>query len=95
MAPADYLAVRDSCYAKKRKASGGKLSDQAIKDCKTLASIWFWKKHGKTPQQAEAVLETEGLPDELDLQILEEQIEFFGSLEVYQEWSNSEGLTNE
>ena len=89
--PSDYLAVRDSCYAKKRKNNGGKISDEQKAECKKMAAIWYYKKHGKPVQDSNAALAEEGLPDAIDLEILDEQIEFFGSLEEWQKWSNGEG----
>lgn len=45
--PADYTAVRDACIAKKKKQSGKPLSKKQIQECKKMAAIWYFKKHGK------------------------------------------------
>lgn len=44
--PADYLAVRDSCY-KSTKEKSGTLTEDQKQECKKKASIWYFKKHGK------------------------------------------------
>jgi len=96
--PADYLAVRDSCIARKKKKNGGKISKKGISDCKTMASIWYWKKHGKTVNSAHAskdVIEnmkvlTQDIKelgiDLIDLDILSEQLDLFGNLTDYEQW---------
>lgn len=85
--PLQYLSIRDSCYERKRK--NGKLSKQAEQECKKMASIWYFKKYGKTPQQAEADLEKENLPDAIDIEILDEQLSYFGNLEEYNSWRDN------
>lgn len=51
--PADYIAVRNSCYEKKRKEKGT-LSDKDKKACQKMAAIWYFKKHGKPlPKEGE------------------------------------------
>jgi len=86
MAPADYLAVRDSCIERKKKKNGGKISDKGIADCKKIASIWYWKKHGKPVQHSDA---REIGMDDIDLDILTEQLDVFGTLEEYEKWQNT------
>jgi len=54
--PKDYLVVRDSCIEKKKKKNGGKISKKEIQDCKKMASIWFYKKHGKTVKEMDSSL---------------------------------------
>lgn len=44
--PADYLAVRDSCYKSVEKETGT-LTDKQKSECKKKAAIWYFKKHGK------------------------------------------------
>ena len=85
--PADYLAVRNACYLKKRK--DGKLSDKDKAECKKMAAIVYYKRHGKTVQEAEGRIDKD-LPDKIDIDILDEQIAYFGSLEAYEKWSNGD-----
>ena len=44
--PADYVAVRNSCYNKVKKEKGH-LSDKDKKACQKMAVRWWIKKHGK------------------------------------------------
>lgn len=84
--PADYEAVRDSCIKrKKEKSKDGKISDSAMQNCKKMAAIWYYKKHGKPVQHAEAKE-----LDEIEIEIMAEQLDFFGTLEEYDSW-NEEG----
>lgn len=86
MAPAEYVAIRDSCIERKKKKNGGKISEEAIKACKKMAAITFYKRTGKPVQHSDAS-EDPTLNDEIELQILSEQLDIFGSLEDYNEWN--------
>jgi len=81
--PAEYLKIRDECIARKKKKNGGKISDKQIAECKKMASIVYFKKTGKPVQHADA---SEIGLDEVDLAIMVEQLDFFGSEEAYKEW---------
>jgi len=82
MAPADYISVRDQCIARKKKKNGGKISHKAIQECKKIAAIVYFKKHGKPVQHADA----KELPDSMDLSIWEEQLDIFGSMKEYEDF---------
>ncbi len=82
--PADYLAVRDSCINRKKKKNSGEISEKEIAECKKMASIWYYKKHGKPVEHAD-IKEID--LDETETQILNEQIEIFGSLENHNQWN--------
>ena len=84
--PADYLKVRDSCYERKRKKNNGELSEEDKAECKKMAAIIYYKKHGKPVQHSESF----SLPDEIDLNILIEQLDYFGTLENYQRWEKGD-----
>lgn len=45
--PKDYEAVRDSCIRKVEKDKGRLATEKEVSNCKKLASIWYYKKHGK------------------------------------------------
>lgn len=79
-APADYLAVRDACYERKRK--DGELTEKDKEDCKRMASIWYYKKHGKPVQHEEGITEVDLL------EIIEEQLDYFGSFAEHERWNN-------
>lgn len=87
--PKEYTEERNKCYLSKKKANNGKLSHKDEMECKKFAAIHYFKKYGKSVQSADASLKDKDLPDEIDLKILEEQIEFFGSLEEYQNWQQT------
>ena len=80
--PALYVAIRESCYDRIRKKNG-KLSEKDIANCKKMAAITYWKKTGK-PVRHEA--ESDYI-DEVDLEILSEQMDIFGSLREYDSWN--------
>jgi len=80
--PKDYVAVRDSCIERKKKKKG-EVSDKDVKDCKRMAAIWYYKKHGKPVQHSDA--KELGL-DDIEIAILNEQIEIFGDLDNYESW---------
>lgn len=83
--PKDYESVRDACI--KRKKEKGEITDEDIKQCKKMASIWYYKKHGKPVQHSDA---SEVGLDEIEIQILSEQLDVFGSFYKQHCW-NSEG----
>jgi hypothetical protein len=84
--PAEYLSIRNSCYLSHKK--DGKVSTEDKQNCKKMAAIWYYKKFGKTVQESEGTIDSD-LPDEIDVEILAEQVAFFGTLEAYAEWNNN------
>lgn len=78
--PQAYTKMRDDCISRKRKK--GKVSKKDIQECKKMAAIIFFKRTGKTPQEAES-----NLKDPIELDILNEQLEYFGTLEAYDKWN--------
>lgn len=66
-------------------------------ECKKWAAIHYYKKTGKSVQQADAEIDPKDLPDDIDLQILAEQIDFFGSLEEHLKWQQetNDGTDND
>jgi len=82
MAPADYVAVRDSCLKRKREKKK-KLSDKDVQACKKMAAIWYFKKHGKPVTHSDAS-ELPCISDAIELEILIEQLDRFGTLENYE-----------
>lgn len=60
--PKDYEAVRNSCYANKKKSKGGKALTVKEKDaCKTMAAKWWVKKHGKAFPKEEGSINEQSL----------------------------------
>jgi hypothetical protein len=54
--PADYLKMRDEINSrcKSGKAPGKKPDESCMQYAKRLASIIYYKRHGKTPEQGDA-----------------------------------------
>jgi len=54
--PAEYLHIRDNINerCKAGKAPGKRPDESCLQYAKRLASIIYYKQHGKTPQQAES-----------------------------------------
>lgn len=86
--PAAYEKMRDQCIGDKKKKNGGKISDKEIQNCKKMSAIQYFKKTGKPVQHADAT-EDPSLADPIELDILDEQIAVFGSLEEYFIWSEN------
>ncbi len=84
--PALYLKIRDDCIARKKKKNGGEISEEGIKACKKSAAIVYYRQTGKPVQHSDAS-EDPTLNDEIELQILSEQLDIFGSLDDYNEWN--------
>lgn len=84
--PAEYTKKRDECYERKRKK--GKLTEQGKKDCKKMASIWYYRTYGKPVKHADASIF--GEDPETEIQILIEQLDAFGSFEEYENWNRSD-----
>lgn len=95
--PKKYLDVRDSCYERTKKKKGS-LSEKDKKYCKKMASIVYWKLTGKPVKEANAELaiadEIENI-DAVEAEILDEQIEFFGSFKEYEDWQSQQGEGDE
>jgi hypothetical protein len=62
--PADYLAVRDSCFERVKKKKGY-LSKKDEQKCKRMAVIWWIKKHGKPFPKEEGKVILEKIPEEV------------------------------
>jgi len=54
--PAEYVAMRESLRKRceEGKAKGKKEDETCLEYAKRVASMTYYKKHGKTPQQAES-----------------------------------------
>lgn len=81
--PQLYTDMRDACLERKKKK--GKTSEKDIQNCKKMAAIQYFKKTGKPVKHADADSQPE-LSIAVDLEILIEQLEIFGTLENYDEW---------
>ena len=91
--PQKYIKIRDECYTRIRKKKG-KLGDKDKAYCKKMASITYWKLTGKPVKHADADLAKADQVemDEIDLEIMEEQLDFFGSLEEYEKFNEEENI---
>lgn len=88
--PKLYTDMRDSCMERKRKKKG-KLSDKDMQDCKKMAAIAYYKRTGKPVQHSDAELaKADNLPDKVDLDILIEQLDVFGSLKNHEDFNLEE-----
>jgi len=87
--PKAYESIRDECLSRKRKHKG-KLSDNDIQNCKKMAAITYYKKTGKPVKHADAKL-LPCISDPIELDILDEQLQAFGSLDYYDEWNGRLG----
>lgn len=93
--PKAYIEMRDACIERKRKKKG-EVSEEDIKACKKMAAITYYKKTGKPVSHSDAELAlADELPDEVELEILSEQIDFFGSLKAYEDWNNNQNTIEE
>lgn len=81
--PELYEKMRDNCLERKRKKKD-KLSKKDIQECKKMAAILYYKKTGKPAQHADA---KEIEMDDVDLDIMMEQLDIFGSLENYENFN--------
>jgi len=90
--PADYVAVRDSCINRKKKKNGGEISEEQKKQCKKMAAIWYYRKHGKPVKHADAqeVFNVSEAELENELKIWCEQLDLFGSFEAIDNWNKEE-----
>lgn len=79
--PELYEKLRDECIERKKKK--GKITDKQEKDCKKMAAILYYKMTGNLAQHSKEV-------DSLDMEILSEQLDIFGSLEEYDNWNKEE-----
>lgn len=85
--PKLYTDMRDSCIERKRKKNGS-VSDDQIKECKKMAAILYYKKTGKPVSHSDAQLAlADELPDDTDLDILQEELDIFGSFEEWENWN--------
>lgn len=90
--PKKYLDIRDACYQRKRKKNKGKLSDKDKAYCKKTAAITYYKITGKPVTHADmqlAILDEVNF-DKIDLDIMQEQLDIFGSYEEYENWRTNE-----
>lgn len=85
--PKQYELVRDACIARKKKLKG-EVSEKDIQNCKKMAAITYYKQTGKPVKHSDAN-ELPAISDVVELDILDEQLEAFGSLDAYDEWGNN------
>jgi hypothetical protein len=57
--PADYVKIRDEINSrcKSGKAPGKRPDESCMQYAKRLASIIYYKRHGKTPREAESEIQ--------------------------------------
>jgi hypothetical protein len=87
--PELYVSIRDGCVKRKEKKTGKpvKVDSKAYNDCQRMAAVQYFKKTGK-PVQHEDTKAMANLSDPLELEILSEQLDLFGTFEEYDNWNS-------
>ena len=90
--PQLYLDMRDSCIKRKEKSTGKPcpVGSKAYKNCQKMAAIMYYKQTGK-PVTHDDSKATACINDIIELDILAEQLDVFGTLEEYDNWNQEKG----